>query len=58
VQLQDEVTPYRLKDSRYFKALHPGVNLPRPVQIGSCVTCHPGAGEYNFRSLSAKWEKK
>jgi Dihaem cytochrome c len=57
VQLQDETTPYRLNDSRYFKALHPDVKLPRPVQISSCVSCHPGAKEYNFRSLTSEWEK-
>ncbi|HLO87096.1 MAG TPA: cytochrome C [Nostocaceae cyanobacterium] len=56
VQLQDEETPYRLGKSRYFLALHPGVKLPRPVQMSSCVTCHPGANKYNFRSLSPEWE--
>jgi Dihaem cytochrome c len=56
VQLQDESTPYRVNDSRYFKALHPGVKLPRPVQIGSCVSCHPSASDYNFRRLSPEWE--
>ncbi|MFH7030650.1 MAG: cytochrome C [Heteroscytonema crispum UTEX LB 1556] len=56
VQLQDESTPYRVNDSRYFKALHPGVKLPRPVQIGSCVSCHPSASDYNFRRLSSEWE--
>ncbi|BAZ83194.1 cytochrome C [Sphaerospermopsis kisseleviana CS-549] len=57
VQLQDEETPYRLNRSRYFKALHPGVELPNPVTMGSCVSCHPGANEYNFRKLTPEWEK-
>ncbi|MEH2068377.1 MAG: cytochrome C [Nostoc sp.] len=56
VKLNDEETPYRLNNSRYFKALHPGVNLPRPVEIGSCVSCHPSASDYNFRRLSQEWE--
>ncbi|QMS89834.1 cytochrome C [Nostoc edaphicum CCNP1411] len=56
VQLDDEETPYRLNNSRYFKALHPGVQLPRPVQIGSCVSCHPSASDYNFRRLTAEWQ--
>lgn len=51
-QQKEEQTPYRLKDSRYFKALHPKVQLPRPVQVGSCVSCHPSATDFNFRSLS------
>ncbi|WP_196528597.1 cytochrome C [Nostoc commune] len=56
VQRDDEETPYRLNDSRYFKALHPGVKLPRPVQLGSCVSCHQGASDYNFRRLTAEWK--
>ncbi|WP_026100072.1 diheme cytochrome c [Fortiea contorta] len=55
-QRQDEETPYRVNNSRYFRALHPGVKLPRPSQINNCVTCHPSAGDYNFRRLSAEWE--
>ncbi|TAF08059.1 MAG: cytochrome C [Nostocales cyanobacterium] len=57
VQLQDEETPYRLNKSRYFRALHPGVELANPVKMGSCVSCHPGAKDYNFRSLTPEWEK-
>jgi mono/diheme cytochrome c family protein len=55
-QLKDEQTPYRVNNSRYFKALHPKVKLPNPVQIGSCVTCHPSAGDFNFRQLTSEWE--
>ncbi|AKG24567.1 cytochrome c [Calothrix sp. 336/3] len=54
--MKDEQTPYRLGSSRYFKALHPKINIPRPVQLGTCITCHPGVGEYNYRKLSAEWE--
>ncbi|MBE9035075.1 cytochrome C [aff. Roholtiella sp. LEGE 12411] len=50
-QLKEEETPYRVNNSRYFKALHPKVKLPRPVQIGSCVSCHPSASEFNFRRI-------
>jgi hypothetical protein len=56
VKLPEEATPYRLKDSRYFKALHPGVKLPQPVTMSGCVSCHIGADKYNFRSLSPEWE--
>jgi hypothetical protein len=55
-QRQDEETPYRVNNSRYFKALHPGVKLPRPTQISSCVSCHPSASDFNFRRLSPEWE--
>ena len=54
--LKEEQTPYRFSDSRYFKALHPKVQLPRPVQVGSCVSCHPSATDFNFRSLSPEWK--
>ncbi|GAA6621108.1 cytochrome C [Scytonema sp. NUACC26] len=50
--LEDEQIPYRVGSSRYFKALHPQVKIPKPVQIGSCVTCHPSASDFNFRRLS------
>ncbi|MBD2439696.1 cytochrome C [Nostoc sp. FACHB-110] len=53
-QLQDEETPYRLNKSRFFSALHPKVKLPRPVQLDSCVSCHPSASEFNFRRLSSE----
>ncbi|QSJ17403.1 cytochrome C [Nostoc sp. UHCC 0702] len=56
-QPPNEETPYRVNNSRYFKALHPKVDLPRPTQISSCVSCHPSASEYNFRRLSPEWEK-
>ncbi|MBW4555990.1 MAG: diheme cytochrome c [Trichormus sp. ATA11-4-KO1] len=58
VRLKDEATPYRVNQSRYFKALHPQVELPRPVQVSSCVSCHPSASEYNFRRLDPEWEAK
>jgi hypothetical protein len=54
VQLQDEETPYRFNRSRYFQALHPGVKLPKPLQASSCVSCHPGASKYDFRSLTTE----
>ena len=52
----EEETPYRVDDSRYFKALHPRVKLPRPIEISSCVSCHSSAAEYNFRRLTPEWE--
>jgi hypothetical protein len=54
--IPDEDKPFRVNNSRYFRALHPKVQLPRPVGISSCVTCHPGANEYNFRRLTPEWE--
>ncbi|AFZ60457.1 cytochrome C [Anabaena cylindrica FACHB-243] len=56
VRLEDEATPYRFNRSRYFQALHPDVKLPKPLQVNSCVSCHPGASKYNFRSLTTEWE--
>lgn len=52
----DEKVPYRVSESKYFKALHPKVDVPRPVSLSSCATCHPGANQYNFRSLTPNWE--
>lgn len=53
---KEEEIPYRIGDSRFFKALHPKVKVPRPVQLGSCVSCHPSAAQYNFRRLTPEWE--
>lgn len=53
---EDELTPYRLHQSRYFLALHPGVKLPDPVKMSSCVGCHPRDREFNFRKLSPEWD--
>lgn len=55
-QRKDEQIPYRLSSSRYFKALHPKVKLPNPIQVGSCVDCHPSARDFNFRRLTPEWE--
>ncbi|MBW4693071.1 MAG: diheme cytochrome c [Lyngbya sp. HA4199-MV5] len=52
----DEDIPYRIYQSRYFKTLHPKVTLPTRVGLSSCVSCHPGAGKYDFRSLTAEWQ--
>jgi hypothetical protein len=55
-QTTKEPTPYRVSQSRYFKALHPRVKLPQTVNPGSCVSCHPGAAQYNYRSLTPELE--
>jgi Dihaem cytochrome c len=54
-QARDEEIPYRVANSRFFKALHPRVKLSQQATMGSCVTCHPGASQYNFRKLSTEW---
>lgn len=53
---REEPIPYRMAQSRYFKALHPLVKLPRPLNPISCATCHPQADSFNFRSLAPNWE--
>jgi len=55
---EEERTPYRINKSRFFKALHPQVEFQRPVKVGSCVTCHPGAENYNFRKISDQSEDR
>jgi hypothetical protein len=52
----DEDVPYRLYQSYYFKALHPRVPLPARVGLSSCIACHPGADQYNFRRLTPEWQ--
>ena len=53
---EDELTPFEVKRSRYFKILHPRVQFSTPVSVNTCVNCHPSAAQYNFRQLSPEWE--
>lgn len=53
--IQRERVPYRLSQSRYFKALHPGVEFSTSITPGSCVTCHLNAQQYDYRSLAPEW---
>ena len=55
-QREDEEVPFRLNSSRYFKALHPQVDLPRPVSLRTCATCHPQAADDNFREWTLEAE--
>lgn len=50
---EDESIPYRFNQSRFFQALHPDVDIPHPTTVKSCVSCHPQASDYNFRTLSS-----
>ncbi|WP_026795526.1 MULTISPECIES: hypothetical protein [Planktothrix] len=52
IALKDETIPYRFNRSRYFKALHPRVDLSQPLTVNSCISCHPGASQFDFRSLT------
>ncbi len=47
---EDESIPFRLSGSRYFKALHPGVKLPKPLNLESCMQCHTAAKDFDFRN--------
>lgn len=49
--------PYRVEGSPFFKVLHPAVEFPGPVTPNSCVRCHPGVSNLNFRQLSPEWQK-
>lgn len=52
----DEAIPYRVQRSRYFKILHPQVELPQKISVSTCASCHSGAAQYDFRSLSPAWQ--
>ncbi len=52
----EEPVPYRVYQSSYFKLLHPRVKFPERASLITCISCHPGAGTYDFRSLSAEWQ--
>ena len=51
-----EVTiPQYVTNSRYLKALHPQIELPKPTSHQTCLQCHPSAAKLDYRSLSAEW---
>lgn len=52
----DEKVPYRVADSKYFKVLHPKVELPQKATLATCISCHPGTNQFSFRSLTPNWE--
>ena len=54
--LPGEPTPQYVTNSRYLKALHPQVELPKPATHKSCLVCHPRAKELDYRSLSSEWQ--
>lgn len=54
--LERELKPDFVTQSRYFKALHPQVDLPQPVTHQSCILCHPGAKELDYISLSSEFD--
>ncbi|AGY59780.1 hypothetical protein [Gloeobacter kilaueensis] len=55
---KDEATPYYFRESRYFRALHPKVPLPKEIKAASCSQCHPGARDFSFIRLSAEWNNR
>ena len=52
----EEPMPSYIEQSRYFKALHPLVKLPKPTTIQTCTTCHAGVAELNYRTLTPEGE--
>jgi hypothetical protein len=50
--LKDEGQPDFIGQSRYFKALHPQVDLPLPTTHRSCVGCHPNAIKFDYRTIN------
>ena len=54
--LQGEKTPEYITNSRYLKALHPQISLPKPTTHQSCALCHPGTAKLDYRTLSEDWQ--
>ncbi len=43
-----ETLPKYVSNSRYLKALHPNVQLPKPANHNSCQSCHPLAQQLDY----------
>jgi hypothetical protein len=48
---------YRIARSRYFKVLHPRVQFKEPATISTCISCHPGVSQFNYRELTPEWQE-
>ncbi len=48
---EGETIPFRLDESRYFKAMHPDVEFVNSIGAGSCIDCHHNARQGDFVSL-------
>ena len=51
----NEPVPLYAEQSRYFKALHPRVELPKPLSPKTCLVCHPQATNFDYRTLAPEW---
>jgi hypothetical protein len=52
----EAAVPLFIERSPYFKALHPRVPLPSRLDHTTCVSCHPRAANYDYRTLTPAWE--
>ena len=52
----EAIVPEYVYQSRYFKALHPRVELPTAASHKTCTSCHLGAKQLDYRSLTPEWE--
>jgi hypothetical protein len=51
---ENEALPFRLDSSQFFTAMHPGVEIDRPVRLDGCISCHPSAESLDFRRLATR----
>jgi Dihaem cytochrome c len=53
---KDEPIPFYVEQSRYFRILHPRVKFRETVTHSSCIICHRGVENFDFRTLTPEWE--
>ena len=56
ILLKGSPIPYYVEQSQYFTILHPRVEFKEPITTQSCVLCHTGIKDFNYRRLTAEWE--
>lgn len=52
--LPNEALPSLVEDARYFKALHPQVQLPKPTTHQTCLVCHPNGAQLDYRTVAGQ----
>ena len=53
---QTTFVPLLIEQSTYVKVFHPRVNLPTPLGHTTCVSCHPNASRYDYKTLTPIWD--
>ncbi|MEA5534872.1 cytochrome [Crocosphaera sp. XPORK-15E] len=56
ILIKEAPIPFYIEQSQYFKILHPRVEFTEPITHKSCIVCHPGVKQFDYRTLTPEWK--